>query len=195
MAFRRTLTVHKMNLRDLNIDKTWTLFLDRDGVINKLLPNDYVKTWEQFEFLPGVKEAIPTLNKIFGRIIIVTNQQGIGKELYSISDLEGIHLSFILEIILAGGQIDRIYFAPQLESENNELRKPNIGMANLAKKDFPDINFSKSIILGDSFTDMQFGRTAGMITALIGDKTLTQHQKELVDIQYNSLFEFSNDFE
>lgn len=187
--------MHKMNLRDLNIDKTWTLFLDRDGVINKLLPNDYVKTWEQFEFLPGVKEAIPTLNKIFGRIIIVTNQQGIGKELYSISDLEGIHLSFILEIILAGGQIDRIYFAPQLESENNELRKPNIGMANLAKKDFPDINFSKSIILGDSFTDMQFGRTAGMITALISNKTLTQHQKELVDIQYNSLFEFSNDFE
>ena len=62
------------------IDKTWTLFLDRDGVINVKRDNDYVKNWEEFVFINGSIKAISRLTKVFGRIIIVTNQRGVGKE-------------------------------------------------------------------------------------------------------------------
>ncbi|HWB62438.1 MAG TPA: hypothetical protein VG603_02930, partial [Chitinophagales bacterium] len=65
-----------MTLSELNIDKNWTLFLDRDGVINLLYPNDYVKKWDEFYFLEGVLDALKKLSGIFRRIIIVTNQQG-----------------------------------------------------------------------------------------------------------------------
>jgi histidinol-phosphate phosphatase family protein len=178
-----------MNLKDLNIDKTWTLFLDRDGVINKHLPGDYVKCWEDFEFNPGVKESIAQLNNHFGRIIVVTNQQGIGKGLYTVADLEGIHLSMMLDIILCGGNIDRIYYAPQLASENSDMRKPNIGMARLAKEEFPDIDFSKSLIVGDSFSDMEFGRNAGMKTVFIGKEILGSEKKPFIDFHFTSLRE------
>ena len=57
-----------MTLKNLNIDKTWSLFLDRDGVINKQIPNDYVKKWAEFEFLPGVLEALPIFNDLFDNI-------------------------------------------------------------------------------------------------------------------------------
>ena len=180
-----------MSLKNLNIDKSWTLFLDRDGVINKLRPNDYVKTYDEFEFNPGVKEAIPELNKKFGRIIIVTNQQGVGKGLYTIEDLEGIHLSMMLDIILAGGNIDRIYYSPHLESDNHPTRKPNIGMANLAKEDFPDIDFSKAIMAGDSHSDMLFGRRSGMKTVFLNTNAPDPGQKENVDFHYKDLTDFT----
>lgn len=176
-----------MSLRNLNIDKSWTLFLDRDGVINVHRECDYVKCWEEFEFVPGAKEAIAELNKFFGKTIVVTNQQGIGKGLYSIEDLEGIHLSMMLEIILAGGNIDRIYYAPQLAEENSRMRKPNTGMAELAREEFPSIDFSKSVIVGDSLTDMQFGRNAGMKTVFVGRHILNDHEKPLVDFQFENL--------
>ena len=66
-----------MSLPISAIDRSWTLFFDRDGVINRHRPNDYVKCIAEFELLPGVPEALATLAHVFGRIIIVTNQQGI----------------------------------------------------------------------------------------------------------------------
>ena len=75
----------------LNIDKSWSLFLDRDGVINTRLVDDYVKCWEDFEFLPGVLEAIKCFNKLFSTIVVVTNQQGIGKGLMKVETLNNIH--------------------------------------------------------------------------------------------------------
>ena len=178
-----------MSLKNLNIDKSWTLFLDRDGVINVHRECDYVKCWEEFEFVTGVKEAIAELNKHFGKTIVVTNQQGIGKGLYTVEDLEGIHLSMMLEIILAGGNIDRIYYAPQLAEENHRMRKPGTGMAELAKEEFPSIDFSRSIMVGDSITDMQFGKNAGMKTAFVGKHILNEKEKQFVDFQYQNLSE------
>jgi len=63
-----------MNLKDLKIDNTWTLFLDRDGVINRRIVDGYVKSWEQFQFNPGVKEALKEVSGLFGRIVVVSNQ-------------------------------------------------------------------------------------------------------------------------
>lgn len=177
-----------MTLKNLNIDKSWTLFLDRDGVINKKLENDYVKHWIEFEFLQGVHEALKNLNSVFGKIVIVTNQQGIGKGLYRVEDLELIHKNMLYEIDYLGGRIDKVYFSPYLNSEKHPTRKPGIGMAHQAKKDFPEIDFSKSVIVGDSMSDMEFGRAAGMKTVLISEENKTDSK---VDFHYTSLLEFS----
>ncbi|HEU4719400.1 MAG TPA: HAD family hydrolase [Bacteroidia bacterium] len=150
------------------IDKSWTLFLDRDGVINVRFPGDYVKHVGEFGFLPGAKEAIARLSGIFGKIIVVTNQQGIGKGIYTEEDLASIHAHMVSEIEKAGGRIDAVYFAPHLESENSPMRKPGTGMAGQAKKDFPSIDFSRSVMIGDSASDMVFARNAGMKAVFIG---------------------------
>lgn len=177
-----------MNLKNLNIDTGWTLFLDRDGVINKKLDNDYVKHWIEFEFLEGSIEALKKLSPLFGRIVVVTNQQGIGKGLYRTEDLELIHKNMIYELSYGGGRIDKVYFSPYLNEENHPSRKPSTGMGLQAKNDFPEIDFSKSIIVGDSISDMQFGRTLGMKTVFISDK---DRSDALIDFNCRSLLEFS----
>ena len=173
-----------MTLRNLNIDKSWTLFLDRDGVINKKLDNDYVKHWIEFEFLDGVVDAIKYLNSIFGKIVVVTNQQGIGKRLYRTEDLELIHKNMIYEIVYHGGRIDKVYFSPHLKTENHPTRKPGIGMALNAKDDFPQIDFTRSIMVGDSMSDMEFGKNAGMVTIYISEKDKDDPK---IDLNFRSL--------
>jgi D-glycero-alpha-D-manno-heptose 1-phosphate guanylyltransferase len=155
------------------VDPSWTLFLDRDGVINKKIDGDYVRNLSQFEWLPGARESIVRLSALFGRTIVVSNQQGVGKGLMTRNAVEEIHAWLGEEIRMQGGKIDRFYFAPQLKSENSPMRKPGAGMALKAKEDFPEINFSKSLMVGDSMSDMEFGRKSGMRTVFIshGKKT------------------------
>ncbi len=173
---------------DIDIDKSWTLFLDRDGVINKKLENDYVKSWDEFEFLPGVLESIQYFSQIFGKIVVVTNQQGIGKGLYTHEDLDNIHHKMILEITASGGRIDKVYYSPNLNSENSILRKPNIGMGLKAKEDFPEIDFKKSVMIGDSVSDMQFGKNLGMKTFYITQKDISKYgENVLFDYLINGL--------
>jgi len=177
-----------MNLKNLNINKSWTLFLDRDGVINKRLEGDYVKTLAEFEFLEGVPEALKILSGIFGKIIIVTNQQGIGKGLYTANDLHIIHSYLCDEVEKHEGRIDKVYFSPHLASANHPNRKPGIGMALEAKKDFPEIDLSRSVIAGDSLSDMQFGKGAGMKTVFINEENI---MNESIDFRFNTLLEFA----
>ena len=179
----------KMIFDKLNVDKTWTLFLDRDGVINKHLPDDYVKTWDEFTFNEGVFETLKMLAQRVGRIIIVTNQQGIGKGLMTEDDLQQIHIKMLHEIKVHGGRIDAVFHAPHKVGEDvYELRKPNIGMALKAKQLFNEINFTKSIMVGDTASDMLFGKNAGMKTVFV-NKTLV-HQNlnyEVVDFEISAL--------
>jgi histidinol-phosphate phosphatase family protein len=138
-----------------------TLFLDRDGVINKLRINDYVKSWDEFEFLPEVLDALRILSKHFKHIIVVTNQRGVGKGLMTEDMLQDIHKKMIATIESAGGRIDKVYYCTAI-SENDPDRKPNTGMAMQAKKDFPDIDFSKSVMVGDSEVDNLFAQKLGI---------------------------------
>jgi histidinol-phosphate phosphatase family protein len=157
-----------MNLKIPKIDSSWTLFLDRDGVINKKIVGDYVKSKDEFHFLPHALEAIKLFSSRFHKIVIVTNQQGISKGLMTEEDLNKVHQHLIKEVKNIGGRIDAIYFAPQLVEENSIMRKPNIGMALQANEEFPSINLKKSIMLGDSISDMEFAKNANMIGILIG---------------------------
>jgi histidinol-phosphate phosphatase family protein len=173
-------------MSSLKIDKTWTLFLDRDGVINEKQENDYIKSWGEFSFIPGSLEAISSLSKIFKRIIIVTNQRGIGRGFMEAKDLNSIHEKMIKAIKLNAGFITKIYFCSDL-SDDSECRKPNIGMATLAKLDFPEIDFKKSIIVGDSCSDMIFGERLKMKKVLICKSDV----KFDSDWKFKSLHEFS----
>lgn len=168
------------------LNKSWTLFLDRDGVINEKIENDYVKSWEQFLFIKGAIESIALLSKVFGRIIIVTNQRGVGKNLMTELDLKSIHNNMLGVIKKSSGLIDKIYYCTQI-SDSANCRKPNTGMAMLAKNDFPEIDFTKSIIVGDSRTDIDFGRKLGFITVFIS----SCKKKFNFDYKFKSLYHFS----
>lgn len=183
-----------MTLPNAAIDRSWSVFLDRDGVINRHLPNDYVKSVAEFELLPDVPQAIARLTRRFGRLFVATNQQGVGKGLYTLDDLDLIHAHMLRLIAAQGGRIDRIYVAPQLASENSPWRKPGIGMALQAKRDFPEIDLMKSIMVGDSLGDMQFGRSAGMHTVWIGNPVDVALDDDLFDAAFPSLAEFADSF-
>lgn len=174
-----------------NIDKSWTLFLDRDGVINNELAGNYVKSCEEFVFSDGVLQALPRLSEKFGRIVVVSNQRGIGKGLMTEKDLQKIHLFMEDEIAKNGGRISRIYFCPHIDSTSFN-RKPNPGMALQSIKDDPEIDLRKSIIAGNKLSDMQFGRAAGMYTVFISSTNPEQiFPHPDIDFKFTSLLAFT----
>ncbi len=170
------------------ISKQWSLFLDRDGVINERLVDDYVKQWEDFAFTPGTLDALKIFSRIFGRILVVTNQQGVEKGLMNEGQLRAIHAEMIAQIAKAGGRIDKVYFCTGLHINNPFCRKPNPGMALQARKDYPEISFKKSLMVGDSLSDLVFGKRLGMKTVLIGETNqLAKQHPQLADFWFRSL--------
>lgn len=173
-----------------NIDNSWTLFLDRDGVINVEIRGTYVLHVNGFTFYDGVQLALQKLSKIFGIIVIVTNQRGVAKGSMTLENLHDIHDYMLEEIVKENGRIDRVYYCADHESPN---RKPNPGMALQAQKDFPQIDFSKSIMVGNSISDMQFARNVGMHSVFIASTDPeTAFPHELIDARFNLLLEFAN---
>lgn len=150
-----------------NTDQSWTLFLDRDGVINERIIAGYITDVQSFKFLPGVLPAIELLSKHFGKIVVVTNQQGIAKGLMTEEDLKGIHQYMHEEVEKHGGKIHKSYYAPGKSSPDNMLRKPNPGMALLAQRQHEGIDFNKSVMVGDTDSDIIFGKKLGMKTVRI----------------------------
>jgi len=184
------MTEQRKKLENLDINKSWTLFLDRDGVINKKIEGDYVRSWSQFEFIEGAIEGLKILRKIFGKIIIVTNQRGIGLGLMTENDLRKIHENMEKILQENGVFIDKIYYCPHdYERENCNCRKPKVGLALKAKMEFPEIDFKKSIVLGDSISDIQFGKSLGMITVFINQNC--DFSSDLADLCSKNIIEFA----
>ena len=174
-----------------HIDPRWTLFLDRDGVINEEKEDSYIFHFGEFFFYDRAKEALKIFASTFGRIVIVTNQRGVGKGMMTAADLQLIHEKMIMEITLAGGRIDRIYYADSLR-DDHPLRKPNPGMAHAARADFPEIDFTRALMVGNNISDMEFGRNAGMRTVFL--KTTSPGQPlphPSIDLAFNSLYDFA----
>ncbi len=174
------------------IDSTWTLFLDRDGVINRRLIGEYVKNWSEFEFLPGVLSSLALFAHRFGRLLVVTNQQGIYKGLMTESDLHAIHARMHAAIEAHGGRLDGIYHCAGSDADDpSQCRKPRIGMARQAKRDFPTIDFRRSLMVGDSVSDLQFGRNVGMYTVWISARPLSPEERHLADLHLKGLAQLS----
>lgn len=173
------------------INQDWTLFLDRDGVINHDKDNDYIRNWEEFRFYDTTLEALSVLAKHFTRIVIVTNQKGVGRGLMTLADLQRIHTNMLEAINRAGGRIDRIYFCSDLDNDSVN-RKPNPGMAFQAKADFPEIDFSRSLVAGNRTSDMEFGRNAGMHTVFIASThPETPFPDPRIDLRFDDLLAFA----
>lgn len=166
-----------------NITNLKTLFLDRDGVINVKIDNDYVKNVDEFVFKKKVFDALKILNTFYDIIIIVTNQRGIGRGLMTNENLNTIHDYMISEFKKKKITINMIIHCPYIENDNF-FRKPNSGMAFLAKEEFKNISFKNSVMVGDSQSDMEFGKRLGMETVKICKNPNNKNS-------YNSLYNYS----
>lgn len=141
------------------------VFMDRDGVININKPG-YIKSWEEFEFIPGVLDLFKIFHKKKFRIAIITNQSMIGRGFSTIEKLNYIHDRMSIKIKEAGGFIEKIYYCPHHPDDNCLCRKPKPGMLLAAKKEM-NISFETSYFIGDSFKDIEAGASVGCKTILL----------------------------
>lgn len=144
-----------------------TVFLDRDGTINVKAPEgDYVKSWAEFEFLPGAREAIQRLGNAGLRVIVVTNQRGVALGRMTRDDVEDIHTRLVAE---TGDAIAAIYYCPH-DHDSCDCRKPRTGMFMEARAAFPDIEFERTTVIGDARSDVEAARSIGARPILIAKR-------------------------
>jgi D-glycero-D-manno-heptose 1,7-bisphosphate phosphatase len=171
-----------------------TVFLDRDGVLNQKMPEGrYITSPSEFQPLPGVQEAIGKLNRAGLRVIVVSNQRGIALGLYSASDVTTIHAAFQSDLKAQGAHVDAFYFCPHDKNECS-CRKPLPGLFEQAQADFPEITAESSVMIGDSWSDIEFGRRLGMLTIFIEghpelQKPGAEAASKLADMRFHSLSE------
>lgn len=147
-----------------------TVFLDRDGVINKgAAPHCYISGWDDFEFLHGAVEGIRALNDAGYLVLLISNQRGIARELYTVEEVDRLHEKMCGCLAEAGAHIDGIYICPHDYGECN-CRKPDIGLFKQAEQEWK-IDKKKSYCIGDSECDIKAGINYGIKTILIGNKT------------------------
>ena len=141
------------------------VFLDRDGVINKNR-EDYVKSWEEVEILPGVFSALKQLAGSKFLIFVVTNQSAIGRGLLSINDLEMMHHRMKTVIENHAGRIDKFYYCPHRPDENCTCRKPAPGLLLKAAAQY-DLQLEELYFVGDARSDMEAAVHAGCKPVLV----------------------------
>jgi len=144
------------------------IFLDRDGTININEP-EYVYKIEDFKFIPNVIEALKKLSETDYKLIIITNQSGIGRGYYKLEDMEKLHKWMLEELQKQGIKIDKIYYCPHKSEDNCECRKPKIGMLLQVVKDF-GISLNKSWLIGDDEKDIIMARRANLKSVKLGEK-------------------------
>ncbi len=141
------------------------VFLDRDGVINEDRP-DYIKSWNEFHFLPGVAEAICQLNERGYAVVVITNQAAIGHKMISEEALEEIHKRMREALLRQGAMISKIYYCPHIPEENCNCRKPQDGLIRRAFDELP-LDLEQGILIGDRLSDIEAGLRASLKTILL----------------------------
>lgn len=141
------------------------VFLDRDGVICKDR-DDYVKSWDEFVWLPKAKEALKRLNDNYYMTIVVTNQAGVGRGITSQQAVEDIHKRMVREASQTGGKIEAVYYCPHKPEDKCDCRKPKAGLLLKAARDFA-FNPKKSYLVGDKISDIEAGHHLGCTTIII----------------------------
>ncbi len=170
------------------------VFLDRDGVTNRKLPEgQFVRSWRDFEFLPGAESAIAALNRSGRHIIIISNQRGIALGLYTRADVETLHMKLQERMAEHDAHIDAFYYCPH-DRNQCDCRKPKTGLFEQVFRDFPEASAQNSIVIGDSISDIQAARTLGLLAIFIlGDpqtqKPGAEKAAALADAVANSLIE------
>lgn len=144
--------------------KAPAVFLDRDGTINQHV--EFLHEPEKLQLLPGVAEGIVRLRDAGYRIVVTTNQAGIGMGYFSKEDFFKVNKEMLRQLSKAGALVDRIYFSPHSKAENSNFRKPKIGMIERAVEEL-NVEVPNSFVIGDMTTDVLFGKNAGCGTILV----------------------------
>ena len=151
-----------------------TVFLDRDGVLNRKAPEgQYVSRWDVFHPLPGIYEALQLLNRAGLPVYVVTNQRGVALGLYTMEDVSILHAQLIAAAQEHGARIDGLFCCPH-DKGVCRCRKPGPGMFEQARALDPRIDFSKSVVIGDSLSDIEAGERLGMQTIFIEGPVASQ---------------------
>ena len=173
-------------------------FFDRDGVVNLRIVGDYVRSPAELHLLPDICFALQETRKQGRLAILITNQQGIGRQLFSEKDLERVHLRLQNRLFATcGTNFDHIYVCPHLAEANCDCRKPKPGMLLQAKADL-DVNLEKSWLIGDSTSDIAAGKSAGTKTAWVissYDRTKIDEEPDVRGTRLVDLFEKINRFD
>jgi len=170
------------------------VFLDRDGVTNRKLPEgQFVRCWSDFELLPGAESAIAALNRSGRHIIVISNQRGIALGLYTRADVETLHMKLQEHMAKYDAHIDAFYYCPH-DRNQCDCRKPKTGLFEQVFRDFPEASRQNSIVIGDSTSDIQAARTLGLLAIFIQGDPKTQKPgaekaAALADAVANSLIE------
>ncbi|MBT3209810.1 MAG: D-glycero-beta-D-manno-heptose 1,7-bisphosphate 7-phosphatase [Bacteroidetes bacterium] len=174
--------------------KNKAIFIDRDGVLN--YEKSYIKSPEELELFPFSAKAIKKINNSEYLTIVITNQSGIARNLFTEETLFEIHEKLHLELKKANARIDKIYYCPHFPeaSENYnkkfvrdcDCRKPKSRMLFQAAKDF-NIDLSKSFMIGDSERDIIAGKNAGLTTILVKTGKNIQNIKQKPDFILDNL--------
>jgi D-glycero-D-manno-heptose 1,7-bisphosphate phosphatase len=150
------------------------VILDRDGVINFDSPN-YIKSPAEWKAIPGSPEAIARLNQAGYRVVVATNQSGVGRQLFDMDTLNAIHEKMHKTVAAAGGRIDAIFFCPHPADSSCDCRKPKPGMFERIAACY-NIDLTSVPAVGDSLRDLQAAAAAGALPMLVltgkGEKTL-----------------------
>jgi len=167
------------------------LFLDRDGVINVERPGDYVKSISEFIFEKDVLDAFNIISHYFERIFIVTNQRGVGRGVMTAGQLQDVHSYMLSEININKGKITGLYCCT--DTDNTSInRKPNIGMAFQIRRDYPDLNFSETVMVGNSKSDILFANKVGVYSVLVGNKYPKNDTiYNIADAYFENLYKFA----
>lgn len=191
-GFAKKIVPLRPQIRDVKMLTDKTLFLDRDGVINVQLVGDYVKRVSELELREDFLKSIPFIANNFGKVFIVTNQQCIAKGLCTAENVNEVHRHLLQVLEDHGLHITKIYVCPHLAGSGCPCRKPETGLAMMAKADYPDIDFARSVMVGDSASDMRFGRKCGMETVFIGKITDENRTDILADSDHivSSIYQY-----
>ena len=142
------------------------VFLDRDGVLNQDNPEGYVRKPEEFILLPGVLDALRLIQSLGYKLIIVTNQSGVGRNYYTLQDMHNVHDKMHFLMKEASITLDGLYFCPHAPEERCLCRKPETAMLEQAKEDH-QLDLTHSVLIGDKTSDIEAGRRVGCKTILV----------------------------
>lgn len=151
-----------------------TVLLDRDGVINGRIVNGYVTRWRDFTFLPGVLSALRLLRENGYRVLVVSNQSCVGRGLLSWGELQSITRRMLLEVALAGGAIEKVYYCPHAPGDACSCRKPQPGLLTKAMEDH-QVRPSQIYMVSDAESDMEAAARAGCRSLLVQRGAFLQH--------------------
>ena len=171
---------------------TKVIFLDRDGTINVESEKGYVDKISEWQFTPQAPEALTTLQAAGYALVVITNQSGIARRLYTEEDMNHLHEHMEEQLAKEGVKLAAVAFCPHDRNSICDCRKPNIGMAQQIEQKIGAIDYANSWTIGDKVADIGFGKNAGTKTALIRSKFWSESDvSETPDMIVDSLYDFA----